>query len=83
MSAPTEIRLAFSEGVEPKFTKVTLVGPGGANIPLGAAKVEGADGALLVVPIGKPLAPGAYKVQWRAVAVDSHHTQGTFEFTVK
>ena len=83
VSSPSEIRLEFSEGVEPKFTKVTLAGAGGAEIPLGAAKVEGADGAVFVVPIGKPLAPGAYKVQWRAVSVDSHHTQGTFAFTVK
>ena len=70
------MRLEFSEGVEPKFSKVTLASAGGAEIPLGAAKVEGADGAVLVVPIGKPLAPGAYKVHWSAISVDSHHTKG-------
>ena len=39
VSSPSEIRLEFSEGVEPKFTKVSLTGPGGA-VPLGAANTE-------------------------------------------
>ena len=35
VASASEIRLEFSEGVEPKFTKVTLTGPGGAAVPLG------------------------------------------------
>jgi methionine-rich copper-binding protein CopC len=31
----------------------------------------------------KPLAPGTYKVTWHAVSVDTHRTQGSYEFTVK
>ena len=80
---PTEIRLEFSEGVEPKFCKVTLTAPGGKAIPLGTPKAEGTDGAVLVTPVTGPLAPGEYKVHWRAVSVDSHHTEGSFGFTVK
>ena len=72
----------FSEGVEPKFSKVSLTGPDGA-VPLGAAKTESGNQALLIVPISKPLSAGVYKVHWQAVSVDTHHTQGTFEFTVK
>ncbi len=72
----------FSEGVELKFTKVSVTGPGGA-VPLGAAKTESGNQAVLIVPISKPLSAGAYKVHWQAVSVDTHHTQGTFEFTVK
>jgi methionine-rich copper-binding protein CopC len=82
VSPPSEIRLEFSEGVELKFTKVSLTGPGGA-VPLGAAKTEPSNQAVLIVPISKPLPAGAYKVHWQAVSVDTHHTQGTFEFTVK
>jgi methionine-rich copper-binding protein CopC len=83
VASASEIRLTFSEGVEPKFTKVTLTGPGGANAPLGAPTVEAGDQRVLIVPITKPLAPGAYTVHWRAVSVDTHHTQGSFQFTVK
>ena len=83
VASASEIRLEFSEGVEPKFSKVSLTGPGGAAVPLGAAKTEPGNQAVLIVPISKPLSAGAYKVHWQAVSVDTHHTQGTFEFTVK
>ena len=82
VASASEIRLEFSEGVEPKFSKVSVTGPGGA-VPLGAAKTESGNQAVLIVPIAKPLSAGAYKVHWQAVSVDTHHTQGTFEFTVK
>jgi copper resistance protein C len=82
VASASEIRLEFSEGVEPKFTKVSLTGPGG-TVPLGAAKTEPSNQAVLIVPISKPLPAGAYTVHWQAVSVDTHHTQGTFEFTVK
>jgi len=83
VASASEIRLEFSEGVEPRFTGVTLTAPGGANVPLGAPKVEAGDQKVLIVPIATALAAGAYTVHWHAVSVDTHHTQGTFEFTVK
>jgi copper resistance protein C len=83
VASAREIRLEFSEGVEPRFSSLTLAAPGGANVPLGQPKVEGSDQHVLIVPITNALAPGAYTVHWRAVSVDTHHTQGTFLFTVK
>ena len=83
VSPPSEIRLEFSEGVEPKFTGVTLNSASGASVPVGPAKTETGNAAVLIVPIAKPLSPGAYTVHWHAVSVDTHHTQGTFEFTVQ
>jgi methionine-rich copper-binding protein CopC len=82
VASASEIRLEFSEGVEPKFSKISVTGPGGA-VPLGAAKTESGNPAVLIAPISKPLPAGVYKVHWQAVSVDTHHTQGTFEFTVK
>ena len=83
VAPPNEIRLEFSEGVEPQFTKVTLTGPGGAAAPLGAPTVEAGHQSVLIVPIVKSLPPGVYTVRWRAVSVDTHHTQGNFNFTVR
>ena len=82
VASASEIRLEFSEGVEPKFCKVSLTGPGGA-VALGTAKSDSGNQAVLIAPISKPLSAGAYKVHWQAVSVDTHHTQGTYEFTVK
>jgi copper resistance protein C len=83
VAPPSEIRLEFSEGVEPKFTGVTLTSASGASVPVGPAKTESGNAAVLIVRIGKALPPGAYTVRWHAVSVDTHHTQGTFEFTVQ
>ncbi len=82
VSSPSEIRLEFSEGVEPRFSGLTLTGAGGAAA-LDAPTVEAGHQNVLIVPIAKPLSPGVYTVKWHAVSVDTHHTQGTFEFTVK
>ena len=83
VTSPNAIRLTFSEGVEPKFSGVALTAGGGGAAALGAATVEPGHQNVLIVPVTKPLAPGPYTVTWHAVSVDSHHTQGTFAFTVK
>jgi methionine-rich copper-binding protein CopC len=82
VASANEIRLTFSEGVEAKFSKVSLTGPAGA-VPLGPAKTETGAQTVLVAPITKPLTAGVYTVRWQAVSIDTHHTQGRFEFTVK
>jgi methionine-rich copper-binding protein CopC len=82
VAAPSEITIHFSEGIEPKFSGVALSGPHGA-VPVGKASTAPGDDKTLVVKIGRKLAPGAYTVKWRAVSVDTHRTQGNFDFTVK
>ena len=82
VESPAQISIKFSEGVEPKFSGVALSGPGGA-VPVGKASVAPGDNKVLVVNLGKKLAPGTYTVKWHAVSVDTHHTQGDFDFTVK
>ncbi len=52
-------------------------------MPLGSASTAPGNQAIFVVPVSKPLSAGVYTVRWAAVSVDTHHTQGTFEFTVK
>ena len=83
VAPPAEIRLKFSEGVEPRFSGVALSAEGGAAVPLGAPSVDPADNSVLIVKVGKTLAPGVYTVTWHAVSVDTHKTQGSFDFTVK
>ena len=83
VASASEIRLEFSEGVEARFSSVKLTAANGASVPLGRAKTEAGNAAVLVVPIDKRLPPGVYTVRWRAVSVDTHHTQGDFQFTVQ
>jgi copper resistance protein C len=80
--APRELRLFFTEGVEPAFCTVTLSSPSGA-VTTGALAVDAHDPAQLIVPLRGALAPGMYTVAWRAVAVDTHHTAGTYTFRIR
>jgi methionine-rich copper-binding protein CopC len=86
VTAPKELRLRFSEGVEEKFTKVSIT----STAPSGKTMVEAApdiatdpaDNKTLIVTPAAPLAAGRYKVEWHAVSVDTHKSAGTYSFTV-
>jgi copper resistance protein C len=80
MPPPTELRLKFSEPVEPKFTKVKVIGPDGKAIKTGAVKVDQADKTTVIVPFTGPLSDGKYTVDWQAVSADSHKVKGTYSF---
>ncbi|VVN99678.1 copper homeostasis periplasmic binding protein CopC [Pseudomonas fluorescens] len=81
VSAPTELRLVFSEGVEATFTKVSI-SKDGAQVPVKSLTTEGSDKKTLVVTPAAPLAAGAYKVEWHAVSVDTHKSEGAYSFKV-
>ena len=82
-TAPTELDLDFSEGVNPKFSGVKVRGPGGVAVPLGEARLGPAGDKALVVPVSGSLSPGLYKVEWHALATDGHKTERSYSFTVK
>ena len=80
-AAPREVRVTFSEGIEPAFSKVTVSGPPGFG---GSGSARPEDGArTLAAPLRGPFPPGDYVVRWRVVSTDSHTTQGTFHFEFK
>ena len=76
--APQEVSLWFTEGLESTFSSVEVSDASGARVDDGDAQVSGST-----MHIGlKALSPGTYKVQWRALSVDTHKTDGTFTFKV-
>ncbi len=79
-TAPAEVRIDFTEGVEPAFTTMEVANAQGQRVDRGAGHLEG-DDTHFAVPL-KTLPPGVYRVTWKAVATDTHHTQGSFTFTV-
>lgn len=81
-ASPAEIRLKFSEGVEPRFSGIALTTEAGVAQPTGQPSVDPADNSVLIVKVGQALKPGVYKVTWHVVSVDTHKTQGGFNFTV-
>jgi methionine-rich copper-binding protein CopC len=79
--APKELRLVFSEGVEAAFTKVNL-SRDGAAVAVKGITTEGTDKKTLIVTPAAPLAAGNYKVEWHAVSVDTHKSEGHYSFKV-
>lgn len=81
--APQSLTLRFSEGIEPRFSGVSLTGPEDKRVQLGKAVRSGEDDAQLNVEIAQPLNSGLYTVNWHVVSVDGHKTQGKYQFRVK
>lgn len=80
--SPKEVRLWFSEKVDPKFSSVTLTKSDSTKVAV--SKVQPTDDAKsILVTVTEPLASGKYLVRWRTAGDDGHAVRGTFSFTVK
>ncbi len=81
--SPQEIRLWFSEPIEPAYTQVRLLDSSGQSLPTGDLRVLPGDGTAVAVGVTSPLGQGIYTVAWRAMSrVDGHITEGSFSFGV-
>jgi methionine-rich copper-binding protein CopC len=80
--APKEIRLSFNEGIEARFSSVTLTRNDGKKVQTGRASSDGQNHSDLVVSL-PALQPGKYQVKWQATSADSHRIQGNFGFEVR
>jgi copper resistance protein C len=79
-ASPNEVRLWFTQSLEPKFTAAQLRSSSGAVVATGA--VDAADPKQIVIRV-RALPPGSYKVIWKVLSVDTHRTEGSFGFEVK
>jgi len=77
--SPSQVTVWMTEGLEPAFSKLQVFDSNGAEVDKKDTKV---NGSTMTVSLPK-LAPGKYRVSWQVVAVDTHRTSGTFDFTVQ
>jgi len=77
---PTEVRIQYTEELEPAYSAAHVEDASGATVST-AAHVDENERSVLIVPLGA-LKPGRYKVIWKVLSVDTHITNGTFSFTV-
>jgi len=75
---PHELTLWFTQNLEPAFSTVQVTGPNGAGIAQGKARISGNTMHVAI----KAASPGTYHVHWHALSVDTHTTQGNYEFHV-
>ena len=79
-SSPSEVRLTFTERIEPRLSGVEITDASGKRANAARLRVEGSQA---IIPLREALSPGRYRVNWHAISVDTHRVQGTLTFEVK
>jgi methionine-rich copper-binding protein CopC len=82
-TGPSELRLQFSEAVEPRFCTVTVTMADGMEMGPALVATDPKDTKILIATLPGKLPAGIYKVEWHATSVDTHKTEGSYSFTVK
>jgi methionine-rich copper-binding protein CopC len=79
--SPTHVTIRYDAPIEKLFDSLSVLDAAGQDKATGSPQLS-TDGHELSVPIAT-LAPGQYTVKWRVVCIDTHHTEGSYTFTVK
>ena len=78
--APSEVSIRYDAPIEHLFASLQVLDALGNNMAAGQPQVS-SDGYTLSVKL-KALKPGFYTVKWSVVCIDTHHTQGSYTFSV-
>jgi methionine-rich copper-binding protein CopC len=79
-SMPPRVTIKFDAPVESLFAQLEVLSVDGQNEAVAAPEVSD-DGRTLSVKVAV-LKPGNYIVKWAVVCIDTHHTSGSYDFTL-
>ena len=79
--SPSEVRIRFTENIEPAVSSIQIFDASGKEVDKRDLHLDRSDHALLHISV-PPLGVGTYKVTWRVVSVATHVTNGNFTFRV-
>ena len=79
--SPSEVRVLFTEKIEPALSSVEVLDASGKEVDKRDVHLDSSNHALLHVSLPQ-LKAGTYKVVWRVVSVDTHVTNGSFNFRI-
>lgn len=77
-SPPRQVTLWFTQKLERAFSNIIVTNAAGERVDGGKTLVSGSQ---MSVPL-RPGGNGTYRVNWRALSVDAHTTEGSFTFQV-
>ena len=80
VAATRTLSLTFSERTVPAFSGFDVVNAAGEKVAVRVSVAE--DGKTLTGTLARPLAAGAYRVDWRIASSDGHRMTGSYTFSV-
>jgi len=80
-SPPPEVRLTYSEPIEPRFAIVSVTDAAGRQVTNGQPTTAAGSPQTIVMPL-KRVPEGWYLVFWRVISADGHPVRGAFTFAV-
>jgi copper resistance protein C len=80
-TSPSQVKIWFTEKLEPAFSRIQVFDAAGKEIDRRDSRVNPTNPTILEISL-PPLKPGKYKVSWRVTSVDTHVTTGTFDFEI-
>ncbi len=80
--SPEEVKLYFTERLEPAYSSVRVENDRGQQVDRRDGRVDRANPALLRATL-PTLAPGTYQVRWRVLSIDADVTEGGFTFRIE
>jgi len=80
--APDEVKLYFSERLEPAYSALRVLNDVGVQVDRRDSRIDRANPALLRATL-PALPPGTYKVLWRVLSIDADVTEGAFTFRIE
>jgi methionine-rich copper-binding protein CopC len=81
--APTQVRLIYSEAVDPRSIEVSVLDAQRNRVDQGDAALAPGANDVVAISLNPGLAGGVYTIQWKVTsAVDGHTTLGLVPFTV-
>jgi copper transport protein len=80
-TAPPEVRLTYSEPIEPRFAIVSVTDAAGRQLASGQPRRAPGAPQTLITPL-RHAPEGWYLVFWRVISADGHPVRGAFTFAV-
>jgi copper resistance protein C len=80
--SPTEVRLWFSEPIEPAYAEVSVLDARESAVVSGKGAVAKDNSRLVTLKL-HPLAPGRYTVKYKVLSVDGHAVDSSYVFVIK
>jgi copper resistance protein C len=80
-TAPAAVTIIFTEGVEPGFSTIEVRNSRDLRVDNSGPHPVGRTGRQLSVGLPK-LPAGKYTVIWHVTSIDTHKTEGRFDFSI-